>query len=65
MEPYLPADVVWRRDKDSLMWEYNRLILKNRAEYFHQATLDERNSLKPYVDTQKLEKYLAGLSYAG
>jgi asparagine synthase (glutamine-hydrolysing) len=56
MEPYLPAEVIWRRDKDSLMWEYNRLILKNKAEYFHQATLDERDSLKPYVDVQKLER---------
>ncbi len=57
MASYLPADVVWRRDKDSLMWEVNRLILKERADYFHQATLDEREVLKPYVNTQKLEKF--------
>ena len=38
------------------MWEYNRLILKNKAEYFRQATLDEKESLKPYIDTKKLEK---------
>ena len=54
MEPYLPAEVVWRRDKDSLMWEVNRLILKARAEYFYQITCDEQSSLKPYVDLGKL-----------
>jgi asparagine synthase (glutamine-hydrolysing) len=57
MEPYLPSEVVWRRDKDSLMWEFNRLILKERADYFHQTTLDERENLKPYVDVQKLENF--------
>jgi len=57
MEPYLPHEVVWRRDKDSLMWEYNRFILKHRADYFHQATLDEREILRPYVDIQKLERF--------
>jgi asparagine synthase (glutamine-hydrolysing) len=54
MEPYLPAEVVWRRDKDSLMWEFNRLILKARAEYFYQVTCDEQASLKPYVNFEKL-----------
>ena len=54
MEPYLPAEVIWRRDKDSLMWEVNRLILKERAEYFYQITCDEQASLKPYVDLKKL-----------
>lgn len=57
MEPYLPSEVIWRRDKDSLMWEFNRIILKERAGYFHQATLDERESLKPYVDVGKLEGF--------
>lgn len=38
------------------MWEVTKLILKERAEYFHQATLDEKESLNPYVDTQKLER---------
>ena len=33
------------------------LILKERAAYFHQATLDERELLKPYIDTQKLERF--------
>jgi asparagine synthase (glutamine-hydrolysing) len=56
MEPYLPANVVWRTDKDSLMWEVNRIILQNKAKHFHQITLDEKESLKPYVDIQKLEK---------
>jgi asparagine synthase (glutamine-hydrolysing) len=57
MEPYLPREVVWRKDKDSLMWEFNRLILKERADYFHQATLDERENLKPYIDVYKLERF--------
>ncbi len=57
MEPYLPQEVIWRRDKDNLMWEFNRLILKTKAEYFRQATLDERGALSSYVDTQKLEKF--------
>jgi asparagine synthase (glutamine-hydrolysing) len=57
MEPYLPSELIWRRDKDSLMWEYNRFLLKNRAEYFRQATLDEKQALELYVDTQKLEKF--------
>jgi asparagine synthase (glutamine-hydrolysing) len=56
MEPYLPQKVIWRRDKDNLMWEFNRFILKTKAEYFRQATLDEQETLEPYVDTQKLEK---------
>ena len=54
MEPYLPPDVIWRKDKDSLMWEVNRLILKERAEYFYDITTDEREHLKPYVDLHKL-----------
>jgi asparagine synthase (glutamine-hydrolysing) len=56
MEPYLPAGVVWRRDKDSLMWEVNRRILKEKTEYFYQITLDEKENLRPYVNIQKLEK---------
>jgi hypothetical protein len=54
MEPFLPPSVVWRKDKDSLMWEVNRLVLKARAEYFYQVTCDEQASLKPYVDLGKL-----------
>lgn len=56
MEPYLPSKVIWRRDKDSLMWEVNRMVLKERAEYFYQITCDERAYLKPYVDLPKLMK---------
>jgi asparagine synthase (glutamine-hydrolysing) len=57
LEPYLPSEVIWRRDKDSLMWEFNRIILKERADYFHQATLDGRENLKPYIDVGKLENF--------
>ena len=57
MEPYLPSEVIWRRDKDSLMWEFNRIILKARADYFHQATLDEKENLKPYINLQKIEDF--------
>ena len=39
------------------MWEVNRLILKERADYFYQITSDEVETLKPYVDTRKLMKY--------
>ena len=56
LEPHLPSEVIWRSDKDSLMWEVNRLILKARAEYFYQITLDEQANLKPYVDLGKLMK---------
>jgi hypothetical protein len=38
------------------MWEFNRLILKERADYFYQITLDEQANLKPYVDLSKLMK---------
>jgi asparagine synthase (glutamine-hydrolysing) len=57
LEPTLPSEVIWRRDKDSLMWKVNRLILKERAEVFYQITLGEQVSLKPYVDTTKLMKF--------
>jgi len=54
MESVLPEEVVWRRDKDSLMWEINRLILKEKAGYFYQITKDECENLKPYVNMPKL-----------
>ena len=54
MEPLLPPNVIWRKDKDSLMWEFNRLILKERADYFYQVTCDEQANLKPYVNLEKL-----------
>ena len=54
MEPFLPPSVVWRKDVDSLMWEFNRVILKTRAEYFYQVTRDEQANLKPYVNLGKL-----------
>jgi asparagine synthase (glutamine-hydrolysing) len=57
MEPYLPQEVVWRRDKDSLMWEFNRLILKERRDNFYQVTQDEEAHLKPYVDMRKLHGF--------
>jgi asparagine synthase (glutamine-hydrolysing) len=57
MESYLPSDVVWRCDKDSLMWEYNRLIFRNKAGYFYQVTCDESENLKPYVNWNKLAKF--------
>ena len=57
LEPHLPSEVIWRKDKDSLMWEVNRLILKERAEYFYQITLDEQENLKPYIDMRKLLKF--------
>lgn len=60
MEPDLPPEVIWRRDKDSLMWEVNRSILKARADYFYRLTSDARDDLKPYIDTQKLMTFWDG-----
>ena len=57
MEFMLPSEVIWRKDKDSLMWEVNRLILKERSEYFYQITLDEQANLMPYIDLRKLMKF--------
>jgi len=57
MESILPAEVVWRTDKDSLMWETNRLILKEKAGYFYQITHDERENLKPYINLPKLFQF--------
>jgi asparagine synthase (glutamine-hydrolysing) len=57
LESELPADVCWRKDKDSLMWEVNRLVLRERAEYLYQTTLDEQASLQPYIDLPKLMKF--------
>ena len=39
------------------MWEFNRLILKERAEYFYRTMVDEQAHLKPYVDMGKLLKF--------
>ena len=33
------------------------MILKERAEYFYQTTLDEQANLKPYVDLRKLMQF--------
>jgi len=57
VEPDLPREVVWRKDKDSLMWDVNRCILKARADYFYQTICDEQVNLQPYVDMQKLMKF--------
>jgi asparagine synthase (glutamine-hydrolysing) len=65
LEPDLPSEVIWRRDVDSLMWEVNRLILKSRAEYFYQITLDEVANLKPYVNLGKLMKAWQGYLTSG
>jgi asparagine synthetase B (glutamine-hydrolysing) len=65
LEPYLPSEIIWRKDKDSLMWEINRLILKERAEYFYQITLDEQASLKPYVDLRRESHWPCGFDNKG
>jgi asparagine synthase (glutamine-hydrolysing) len=54
LEADLPYRVIWRNDVHSLMWEVNRLVLKERAEYFYQVTCDEQANLKPYVNLRKL-----------
>jgi asparagine synthase (glutamine-hydrolysing) len=57
MEPLLPSQVVWRKDKDSLMWQVNRIILKDREEYFYQITSEEQANLETYIDMSKLMKF--------
>jgi hypothetical protein len=39
------------------MWDVNLLLLKERAEYFYQTTLDEQANLKSYIDMPKLLKF--------
>lgn len=56
MEPILPPEVVWRRDKDSLGWAVNLLVLKNKSDYFHQVLNESRDTLGAYIDLSKLDQ---------
>jgi len=56
MEPILPPDVVWRKDKHHLGWAVNLMILKNQAAYFRLVLEESRESLKVYVDFSKLDQ---------
>ena len=50
----LPEEVLWRKDKDSLMWYYNRVLLDAKLEDFIQAIQDEKPALEPYIQFKKL-----------
>jgi hypothetical protein len=54
--PLLPEPVVWRADKDQLMWAFNLALLQQHADRFQQACLDERETLSNYIDITKLER---------
>jgi hypothetical protein len=45
---------MWRRDKDSLGWYFNRLVLREGADDFFQLTLYEQENLEPYIDMRQL-----------
>lgn len=53
----LPSEVIWRKDKDSLMWYFNFMLLMQKADYFIQLIRDERETLSNYVDYPKLSLY--------
>lgn len=55
MEPLLPPNVVWRKDKHHLGWLLNLLVLKSQADYFHQVLDESRDSLEAYIDLGKLD----------
>ncbi len=54
VEPLLPAQVVWRRDKDGLGGYFNLLLLRARTDYFLELLHEEEPNLRSYVDTSKL-----------
>jgi asparagine synthase (glutamine-hydrolysing) len=56
LEPLLPAEVVWRKDKSHLGWSVNRLVLKSRPELFRQVLAEERDRLGEYIDLAKLDR---------
>ena len=39
------------------MWHFNRLVLKERADYFCQLVVEEQDILSAYVDMPKFNKY--------
>jgi asparagine synthase (glutamine-hydrolysing) len=65
VEPLLPPQVVWRTDKDNVMWYFNQLILKARSKYLYQIIQAEKSALAPYLDIQKLENCLQGYQRNG
>jgi asparagine synthase (glutamine-hydrolysing) len=56
MQPYLPGEVVWRRDKDHLGWLLNVEILKARPGDYRQVLDEGRGDLRAYVDMGKIER---------
>ena len=56
LEPLLPAEVVWRKDKHHLGWSVNLLVLKSKKDYFRQLLDDGRGTLDSYIDLKKLDE---------
>jgi asparagine synthase (glutamine-hydrolysing) len=56
-EPLLPASITWRKDKDSLMWYYSYLLLKENSDRIIQAIKDEKEALIFFVDFAKCSRY--------
>ncbi len=50
----LPEDVIWRKDKDSLMWYYNRLLLDVKLGDLLDAIRNEKSTLETYINYNKL-----------
>ncbi len=65
MEPSLPSEVVWRRDKDSLAWHFNAHVLREQAGYFTQLIREQQNALEPYLDIAKILRYCDAFSQLG
>lgn len=55
MEPLLPPEVTWRKDRTHLNWPFSLEILQQRKEYFWQALDEGRLPLSQYLDFPKLE----------
>ncbi len=56
MEPILPPEVVWRKDKHHLGWSVNLMVLRNQSDYFRQVLDEGRNTLEAYIDLSKLDR---------
>lgn len=55
MQPLLPPEVTWRRDRTHLNWPFSLEIIRRRKDYFQQLFDESRPALSPYIDLPKLE----------
>jgi asparagine synthase (glutamine-hydrolysing) len=56
MEPLLPPEITWRKDRTHLNWPFSLEILRQRKDYFRQLFDESRPALSQYIDFPKLEK---------